>query len=119
MLSSNLAQGQASLCVASLLGPRRCRCGGALDALGDHRAACPTAGVLGTRGAALERAAARVCEAGARVATNVLLRDMNVDVPLTDGRRIEVLANGLLIWQGAQAAVDTTLVSPVTRTGDA
>ena len=44
---------------------------------------------------------------------------MNVDVPLTDGRRIEVLANGLLIWQGAQAAVDTTLVSPVTRAGDA
>ena len=45
------------------------------------------------------------------MATNVLLRDMNVDVPLTDGRRIEVLANGLPIWQGAQAAVDTTLVS--------
>ena len=101
------------------IGPCRCRCGGDLDALGDHRAACPTAGVLGTRGAVLERAA-RVCrEAGARVATNVLLRDMNVDVPLTDGRRIEVLANGLPIWQGAQAAVDTTLVSPVTRTGDA
>ncbi|CAE7943831.1 slc38a7, partial [Symbiodinium necroappetens] len=47
------------------IGPRRC--GGALDALGDHRTACPAAGVLGARGAALERAAARVCrEAGAR-----------------------------------------------------
>ena len=102
------------------IGPRRCRCGGALDALGDHRTACPTAGVLGARGAALERAAARVCrEAGARVATNVLLRDMNVDVPLADGRRIEVLAKGLPLWQGAQAAVDTTLVSPVTRAGGA
>ena len=44
---------------------------------------------------------------------------MNVAVPLTDGRRIEVLANGLPIWQGAQAAVDTTLVSPVTWAGDA
>ena len=54
------------------------------------------------RGAALERAAARVCrEAGARVATNVFLRDMNVDVPLANGRRIEVLANGLPLWQGA------------------
>ena len=64
-----------------------------------------------TRGS-LERAAVRVCrEAGARVATNVLLRDMNVDVPLANGRRIEVLANGLALWQGAQAAVDTTLVS--------
>ena len=29
------------------LAPRTCRCGGALDPLGDHRAACPTAGVLG------------------------------------------------------------------------
>lgn len=68
----------------------------------------------------MERAAARVCrEAGARVATNVFLRDMNVDVPLADGRRIEVLANGLPLWQGAQAAVDTTLVSPVTRAGGA
>ena len=53
------------------------------------------------------------------MASNVLLRDMNVDGPLTDGRRIEVLANGLPIWQGAQVAVDTTLVSPVTRAGDA
>ena len=48
--------------------------------LGDHRAACPTAGVLGPRLAPLERAAARVCREGdARVATNVFLRDMNVD----------------------------------------
>ena len=79
------------------------RCGGALDTLGD-RTACPTAGVLGTHGAGLERAGARVCrEAGARVASNVFLRDMNVDVPLADGRRIEVLA------------VDTTLVSPLAR----
>ena len=31
--------------------PRRCRCGGMLDVFGDHRAACPVAGVLGPRGA--------------------------------------------------------------------
>ena len=98
--------------------PRACRCGGALDPLGDHRAACPTAGVLGARGAPLEWAAARVCrEAGARVASNVMIRDMNLDAPATDARRIEVLANGLPLWQGAQAAVDTTLVSPLTRDG--
>ena len=35
----------------------------------------------------------------------------------SDARRIEVLANGLPLWQGAQAAVDTTLVSPLTRDG--
>ena len=100
------------------LAPRTCRCGGALDPLGDHRAACPTAGVLGARGAPLEWAAARVCrETGARVASNVMIRDMNLDAPATDARRIEVLANGLPLWQGAQAAVDTTLVSPLTRDG--
>ena len=69
-----------------------CRCGGASDPLGDHRAACPTAGVLCARSAPLESAAARVCrEAGARVASNVLLRDMNIDAPALDARRIEVL----------------------------
>ena len=78
--------------------PRQCRSGGALDALGDHRA-CPVAGVLGPRGAPLERAAARICrEGGARVATNVWLRDMNVDVPLADSRRIEVFAAVARFW---------------------
>ena len=61
----------------------------------------------------MERAAARVCrEAGARVAENVFLRDMNLGVPVHDARRIEVVANGLPLWRGAQVAVDTTLVSP-------
>ena len=53
---------------------------------------------------------ARVCrEAGARVRTNVLLRDMNVNVAAHDGRRIEVLAQGLPCFNGAQLAVDVTL----------
>ena len=38
---------------------------------------------------------------------------MNVDVPLADSRRMEVLANGLPLWQATQAAVDTTFVSPI------
>ena len=98
--------------------PNRCRCGRFLDPFGDHRAACSRSGVLGLRGAPLEGAAARMCrEAGARVATNVFLRDMNLDVPVLDGRRIEVVANGLPIWHGAQLAVDTTLVSPIRGDG--
>ena len=48
----------------------------------------------------------------------VFLRDMNVGLPLADSRRIEVLANGLPFWQGAQVAVDTTLVCPLTRSGE-
>ena len=30
---------------------------------------------------------------------------------LVSRRRVEVLANGLPLWQGAQVAVDTTLIS--------
>ena len=60
------------------LSSHSCRCGRLLDCLGNHRACCSSAGVLGRRGFALESAAARVCpEAGERVSTNVFLRDGN------------------------------------------
>ena len=36
-----------------------------------------------------------------------------------DGRRLEVVADGLTLWQGAQLAIDTTLVSPLCRDGSA
>ena len=41
---------------------RRCRCGGRLDALGDHRSACAQVGVLAHRAGPLERAAAPYAE---------------------------------------------------------
>ena len=67
-----------------------------------------------------ERAVARVSqEAGARVARNVRLADMNLLTPVHDARRIEIVCNGLTLWHGAQLAVDTTLVSPLTRAGEA
>ncbi|OLP78998.1 hypothetical protein AK812_SmicGene40774 [Symbiodinium microadriaticum] len=44
---------------------------------------------------------------------------MNVDVPVADARRIEVVANGLLLWHGPQLALDATIVSPLTRLGEA
>jgi hypothetical protein len=98
---------------------RRCACGGLLDTYGDHRAACSTCGVLRRRAKPLEKATARVCrEAGARVAENVLLRDMNLEgISPRGGRQLEVVANGLPLWGGAQLAVDATLVSPVRRNG--
>ena len=37
---------------------------------------------------------------------------MNIDVPVSDDRRIEVVANGLSLWHGAQQAVDATILSP-------
>ena len=46
---------------------------------------------------------ARVCrEEGARVTTNVMVRDK---------RRLEVIADGLSLHGGAQLAIDTTIVS--------
>ena len=96
------------------LTPKRCRCGGRLDSLSDHHSSCAQVGVLAQRARPLERAVARICrEAGARVATNVALQELSLDAPATDGRRIEVVANGLPLWRGAQIAIDTTLVSPV------
>ena len=101
------------------LAPCTCRCQGRRDPLGDHRSACATSGVLAARALPLERAVARVCrEAVAAVARNVRVADMNIDVPVVDDRRIEVVANGLPLWHGAQLAVDATSVSPVTRTGE-
>ena len=52
-------------------------------------------------------------EAGARVRTNTFVRDMDLEgVHVLDGRRLEVVADGLMLWDGAQLAIDTSLVSP-------
>ena len=61
---------------------------------------------------------ARTCrEAGAREKENQLLRDLNTVVPVTDQRRIEVIANGLPFWGGKQLAVYTTVVSALSGRG--
>ena len=98
---------------------RVCRCGRPLFSSGHHRAACAVAGVLGSRGFAVESAAARVCrEAGGRVSTNIRIQDMDIMAPnLLDDRRVEVLADGLPLFHGQQLAIDTTLVSALGRDG--
>ena len=49
---------------------------------------------------------------------NAFVRDLDVGAfNGLDGRRIEVIADGLTLWQGAQLAIDTTLVSPLWRDG--
>ena len=55
-------------------------------------------------------------EAGARVGTSNMVRDMDL-LPQDhqDGRRLEVVADGLPLFHGAQVAIDTTLVSLVSR----
>ena len=69
--------------------------------------------MLGRRGFALESATARVCrEAGGRVTTNVMVRDLDLDDPRAeDGRRLEVVVGGLPLFGGCQLAVDATVVS--------
>ena len=55
---------------------------------------------------------------GARVSTNVMLRDLDLlpqDHP--DTRRWEVVADGFPLHHGAQLAIDTTMVSPLLRDG--
>ena len=57
-------------------------------------------------------------EAGGRVRTNVFLRDMNLPgIGADDGRRIEVVANGLPAYHGRQVAIDACIVSPLTAAG--
>ena len=90
-----------------------CRCGRRIDKFGHHRASCARAGVLGRRGFALESAIARVCrEAGGRVTQNVMVRDLDLAEPQpADGRRLEVVLDGLPLFGGCQLAVDATIVS--------
>ena len=87
---------------------RSCRCGRPLDVLGHHRAACANAGVLGRRGRVLENVVACVWrEAGGRVRTNLAVRDMNLGAHVQlDGRRLEIVVDGLPLWGGSQLAVD-------------
>ena len=80
-----------------------CRCGRQIDKFGHHRASCARAGVLGR-----ERVRAGKCnqlesgrEAGGRVSTHVMVRDLDLgDVHRVDGRQLEVVVDGLPLFGG-------------------
>ena len=98
---------------------RACPCGRPLDDLGHHRSACAVAGTLGRRGFPLENADLSRGR-WKRVRTNIYVRDMDLGVVNQfDTRRLEVVVDGLPLFQGAQLAVNTTLVCPLTREGAA
>ena len=103
------------------LNARVCRCGRLPDSLGNHRSACAVSGALVRRGFEVEVAVARICrEGGARVSTNVMVRDLDLSqAPGVDGRRFEVVAEGLSLFGGAQLAIDATLVSALHGDGTA
>ena len=94
-------------------------CGSAIDSYGDHRCACMRSGRVQLRAPPLEHVTARICrEAGARVQTNVFLRNLNLNIPASDDRRVEVVASGLPCYHGAQLAIDVTLYSCLNGNGD-
>ena len=54
----------------------------------------------------------------ARVMTNVLVRDLELNLhDHVDARRLAIVADGLPLFGGAQLAFDTTLVSAVRQDG--
>ena len=71
------------------------------------------------RAVPLEIMWARVCrEGGGRVQPNQFLRNMNVPgIHPNDGRRLEVVVNGLPLYHGMQIGIDATIVSPVRADG--
>ena len=72
-------------------------------------------GVLDRWGFVVESAGARICrKAGARVTTNMVVRDL--DFPVLNARdecMLEIVADGLPMFGGVQLAADTTLVPPM------
>ena len=90
-----------------------------LDMFGHYRAAWVVAGVLGRRGFPLEYAAVQICrEAGARVTTNVHVRDMDFAVfNNLDGRRLEVVADGPTLGMGPSSRLTPLWFLPFTGMG--
>ena len=54
------------------------------------------------------------------MSSNVYVRDMDLaEHNVLGNRRLEVVADGLSLWNGSQLAIDKTLVSPLHRDGRA
>ena len=52
------------------------------------------------------------------MSTNVMVRNLDIEGGNpTDARRLEIVVDGLTIFDGAQLAIDTTMVSPLQRDG--
>ena len=57
-------------------------------------------------------------EVGARVARNVRLADMNIDVLVSDDHHVEVVADWLSLWHGVQQVVDAFIALAEQTLGD-
>ena len=97
---------------------RSCRCGRPLDSSGQHRAACAQAGVLGgevSRSRARQPASVvrQAAESESTCSSDIIMPNAN------DGRRLEVVVDGLPLFGGRQLAIDTTLVGALHADGTA
>ena len=93
---------------------RTCRCGRPLDPRGTTVQRVREQECWAVGGFFVESAAARVCRgAGAWVSTNLFVRVLDLLVAPHDARRLDVVADGLLLL-----AIDTTLVSSVRADGE-
>ena len=96
-------------------------CGGALDALGDHAAACPRSGLLARRAPLIEQAWVRVAREAlgpeARVVPQQWLAHTTAPgVAADDRRRLDFVLYGATRL-GEALCCDVTLVSPLRRNG--
>ena len=100
---------------------RSCRCGRQLDSFGHHRAACAEAGGFGTPWISSGGGRSSDLQGGwSSSVHNVFLTDLDLAAfNVLDGRRLEVVADGLTLFRGAQLAIDATMVSPLHRDGSA
>ena len=92
--------------------------GAPLDVLGRHRAACTRTGRLRKGNTHRDDGCQHLPGVGAHVRFNMFLRDMNLGVAAVDERRIEVVAQDLPCFGGAQLAVDVTHRSALRCTGE-
>ena len=109
------------------LATRRCGgdgepgCGAAVDALGDHRAACPRSGLLARRALIVEQAWVRVAREavgpeGRVVPQQWLARTTAPGVQPDDRRRLDLVVYGASRL-GEALCCDVTLVSPLRTDG--
>ena len=97
-------------------------CGKRLDCFGDHLCACMRTGRVQARAKPVELAWARVFreagkESGATVRWQHLLRNSTLPVDPNDNRRVDVLVEGLPLYNGRPLFCDATLRSPLKGDG--
>ena len=110
---------RSSACRSSDVYGAHCPCPRQVAGMAVHSTQVATTEFWGEGDSPLKSAAARVCkEARWRVTTNVRVQDLDLPPRAgADNRWLEVVADGLPSFHGAQFAIDITISSPVRMDG--